>query len=150
MFEIKDHENLKKVVILEHTPRFDKGYRDPMSLKPRLAEVANRTFGDLWLKSEFRERIVIGHHKFDCSTSDAHYSRYRSQFNGRYDGVHFYGPNARRDFTNSVKNILKFALPNQFYSKKTSTSVEGRLGSGYNPIPTKNRFESLNSDLGNY
>ena len=38
---LKEHSNLSKVVILEHPPRYDKGFRDPMSIKPRLAKVAN-------------------------------------------------------------------------------------------------------------
>ena len=106
---LKEHSNLSKVVILEHPPRYDKGFRDPMSIKPRLAKVANAmvSFG----LGAYREKIVIGQHNLDSSSSDIHYARFQIQHNGRYDGVLFYGPNGRRDFTNSLKHTLKFALP---------------------------------------
>ena len=76
------HPQLKKVVIMEHAPRFDAPDVDPTGLKPKLAL--------LWHSSVMKDRIVIGKHSLDCSGEQISV-RYRDDRSGRYDGVHMYG-----------------------------------------------------------
>ena len=117
----------------------------------------------MWVKSELREKIVIGHHKFDSNTGEAHDSRYRNVFNGKYDGVHFYGPNGRKDFTKSIMNILTFAFPTEFLLQPQELASVNwpELGGSYSrlqyqpesnrtAIQTSNRFGVLNPDMGNF
>ena len=142
-----------------------------MSMKPKLAELANATFGEMWLKSCLRDKIVIGHHKFD-NNAGAHNLRYRNIYSGKYDGVQFYGPNGRKDFTKSLMTILTFTFPTQFLPQSPRLSAVDwpELGGSYprtrpqpeneqrNPISeiisvkTSNRFSILNQNpnLGNF
>ena len=54
-----DHPDLKKVILMEHPPRFDLPNVDPHSVKPDLAKLANITLGQYWLNSPLKDRIVI-------------------------------------------------------------------------------------------
>ena len=58
---------LKKVVIMNQTPRYDESSVDPLSLKPALAQLFNNTLTDLWMDSKFKSRIAIGIHNLECS-----------------------------------------------------------------------------------
>ena len=48
---LKTHPKLRKVVVLEHPPRFDHVEVDPLGLKHQLAKFANMTYNQLWLAS---------------------------------------------------------------------------------------------------
>ena len=107
-----DNQSLKKVIIMEHPPRFDLPDQDPHSVKPNLAKLANIHLGQLWLNSSLKDKIVIGRHSLESPGVGAvHYKRYQNSFTGRYDGVHLYGQRGYTDYTNSVKTILSLALP---------------------------------------
>ena len=67
---IRNHQQLKKIVILEHPPRFDLPDIDPVGLKPQLAKFANVTFGQLWLLSPFKDKIIVGVHNLNCSSDE--------------------------------------------------------------------------------
>ena len=43
-YALKDYPNLKKVILLEHAPRYDTEDVDPLGLKPALAKYSNNTF----------------------------------------------------------------------------------------------------------
>ena len=87
---IRNHQQLKKSVILEHPPRFDKTEEDPLGLKPQLARYANVVFGQLRLYSSCKDKIVIGVHNVFCP-EDKFDHWYRDQRANKSDGVHFYG-----------------------------------------------------------
>ena len=57
---LKRKPDIKKVMILEHPPRFDAQNNDPLSLKPELAKYANSLYHQLWLSSNQKHKIVIG------------------------------------------------------------------------------------------
>ena len=108
---LEQNPSLRKVIILEHPPRFDEIYVDPTSLKPKLARLANATLSQLWLNSPLKDRIIIGQHSLESSGAGAQYlDRYKNFRTEKYDGVHFYGQTGCSDYTNSVKTILMLAL----------------------------------------
>ena len=91
-------------------------------------------------------------------------ARYKDTRTNVYDGVHFYGYSGCQDFTDSVKTILKVALPdNNFVKTKTGfgTAQTGvnhstcpqtayqKKAKYYPNIQTSNRFSALNSNSGN-
>ena len=80
---IQNHHNIKKVVIMQHAPRFDEQNVDPSGLKPKLAKLANSTLSQLWHSSVHKDKIVIGHHNLDCS-GDLVTARYRDERTNRY------------------------------------------------------------------
>ena len=60
---LKENPDLKKMIIMEHAPRYDTEDVDPLKLKTDLAKYANYTFNQLWLDSP--KNITIGHHGLD-------------------------------------------------------------------------------------
>ena len=153
--------NLKKVIIMEHSPRFDTPDVDPTSLKPNLVRLANATLAGLWFNSPLKDRIVIGHRSLESSGSGVtHYDRYQGR-SGKYDGVHLYGRTGSLDYTNSVKTILSMAVgryPELVQTERGTAQLEDshtncaqaqyqRRNSQYS-VETRNRFSALNQ--GNY
>ena len=111
---LKNHPNLKKVILMEQPPKFDFPDADPHSVKPNLAKLAIIMLGQYWLNSSLKDRIIIGRHTLDSPGSGAtHYRRYQNYQTGRYDGVHLYGRSGCTDYTNSVNTILSLALHSQ-------------------------------------
>ena len=106
--------NLKKVVIMEHAPRFDPAHVDPLGIKPELAKFANATFSQLLFTSPLRERLAIGSHKLDCVGENIR-RHFQGKYSRRYDGVHMYTWEGKEAFTKSFIPIIKDALvlPNQ-------------------------------------
>ena len=90
------------------TPRYDLKAEDPLSLKPVLADIFNQTLAELWLNSQFKDKVAIGIHDLDC-TGGIREARYRDIRSQRYDGVHLYGPSGKKAYTISVIDILKSA-----------------------------------------
>ena len=105
---LDQNKGLSKVVIMEHHPRFD----SPVNSK--LAGLANTTLSQLWVISPLKDKIIIGRHSLESyGTGATHLARYQDYNTGRYDGVHLYGRTGCRDYTDSVKTILRLALPEQ-------------------------------------
>ena len=105
---LTQNKNLKKVVIMEHPPRFDD------KIKSKLAVLANSTIRQLWVMSPMKENIYIGLHSLESyGVGATHLGRYRDNKTGRCDNVHFYGKTGSRDFTDSVKSIFLMTLPEQ-------------------------------------
>ena len=117
---IQKHNNLKKVILLEHSPRFD------TKTNTKLAELGNQKLKQLLDESPLKDRMVIGHHSLGSygigKTFD---KRYRNSLTGCFDGVHFYGPCGGRDYTKSLISILSTNLKDMTMSSKTSTSNQG-------------------------
>ena len=172
------HSNLSKVIIMEHPPRFDQPNVDPTSLKSKLARLANATLNQLWVISPLKDKIIVGHHSLVSSRAeDAHFARYQDFRTGRYDGVHLYGHTWCKDYTASVKLILRLAddhtscaqakyqsryqKDEYSYQRRTNTSYQKDVNQGmywkdgnqgkYHPyVQVSNRFSALSSNMGNY
>ena len=100
-----EHKMLKKVIIMEHPPRFD-------GRNSHLVQVANNVLRQIHAKSPYKDRIVVGQHSLECTVSGStHMNRYRDNNTGRYDGVHMYGRTGMKDYTDSVNSILLMAFP---------------------------------------
>ena len=101
--------NLKKVVIMKQTPRYDPLSVDPLSLKPALSQLYNNTITEEWMTCEFKDNIYIGsHNNIDC-TGAIREARYRETKSGKFDGLHFWGASGRKIYTLSVLDILRSA-----------------------------------------
>ena len=111
---LKNHPQLKKVVIMKQIPRYDTEHSDPLQIKPALSEIYNNKLSDLWLHSALREKIFVGSHDRIACTGGIREARYKCTQSGRFDGVHLYGPSGMKTYTNSVLQILKNAalIPN--------------------------------------
>ena len=64
---LASHPELKKVIILEHPPRYDTPEQDPLSLKSEFAKYANNIYHQLWFESKLKHKIALGQHKLECS-----------------------------------------------------------------------------------
>ena len=154
---LEQNPNLKKVILMEHTPRFDTPDTDPTSLKPALAKLANSTLGNLWINSSFKNRIVIGSHSLESfGGGQVHAARYVDHTTGWYDGVHLCGPTGQRDYTRSLKSILMLGLQNSLINaqggddhKNCPQAKYQRLMKQNPSVPTQNRFSVFNTYLGN-
>ena len=84
---VRSNKSIKKVIILEHPPRFDTKDKDPLSLKPEFAKYANTVYRQLWLASNLKDKIVLGKHNLDC-TEKVRLDRFTDRQSKRYDGIH--------------------------------------------------------------
>ena len=82
---------------------------DPCGLKPKLADFANLTLVQLWQSSPMREHIVLGKHNISRNEENKHIL-HTDDWTGKYDGVHLYGSQGKKLFTQSVLNILRNSL----------------------------------------
>ena len=121
---LESQPQIRQVIILEHAPRFDNNL-DHLSLKPKLARFANKTFNELWLSSPHKERIQIGKLNMECS-DDLVEARYRDERTGRFDGIHMFGMFGKRAFSRNLIRIINNNTTN--YQNKTGYC------SGFNPI----------------
>ena len=161
---LEQNKGLRRVVLLEHPPRFDKIDVDPASIKPNLVQIANATLNQLWLSSPLKHKISIGCHSlYSNGVGKSHTERYQNQYTGRYDGVHLYGRTGCDDYTRSLVNIF---LSTCLYHNSTKTKTQ--CGSTqqdmhincpqtkfqnktiFHPsVKTQNRFSTFNSNMGN-
>ena len=165
----KQNPSLKKIVILKQTPRYDPPSEDPLSVKPVLSELFNRTLEQCLQSSQVKNRIFLGTHNIDC-TGAIREARYRETKSGKFDGLHLYGSSGSKAYTNSLLTILKLAgmvdpdfdhsscpqarfqarrrtqVKNYFWQNdvdiRKTESGRAQLNTRYE-IPTKNRFTSL-------
>ena len=159
---LKEHPYLKKVVIMEHPNRYDVKDVDPIGLKPALAKLANSVFNQLWINSPYKNKINVGNHNLDTSSSDCVLNdMFRCVKTGKHDGVHLYGPRGNKSYTKSVLSILLKNIPNQeiqtpphqkcpqtvFQNKQKK---ENQNSARYHQsVKDNNRFSLFNSNLGN-
>ena len=164
---LTNHPDLKKVTIMNHTPRFDTTDVDPVGLKHNLANFANSSLLELWMDCTMKDKIFIGSHNLDCSGVQKT-DRYTDDRRNRYDGVHLYGSTGKAAYTESVLNILleshtqasaqssqsrqnsddsHTSCPQSNYrqqQRKYSSAVKG-----HSNIKTQNRFSPLCGSSGN-
>ena len=153
---LENHKHLRKVIIMEHAPRFDLHVMDPSGIKPKLAKYANSSLYKLWHSSLMKDKIVIGKHNIECS-GEQRSLVYSDDWSGKYDGVHMYGSFGRITYSKSVSNILKDVLSTSFsdtssvhstcpqttYQMKNKNKNKPTKSSTYNSVPLNNRFEVL-------
>ena len=118
---LRSNNELKKVVIMCHPPRFDTKEVDPLSLKHSLAKIANANLHQVWLDSPLKDKIFIGEHKLDCSNK-THLLRFTDERTQYYDGIHLFSKSGKRAYTESVLSILEII--------KTSSSTPAKV-TGY-------------------
>ena len=94
---------------MDHPVRFDAAIADPTSVKPYLARLANSEMKKLKESSIYYDRIYIGNHTLGRPEKGAFDLRFVYHNKNQFDGIHFLGPNGKRDFTRSVSNIFKQA-----------------------------------------
>ena len=101
--------NLAKVIVMEHPPRFDDDYVDPIYIKPALAKFANTTFNNLWMESPWKSKIIVAGHSLQCNDKER-VARYTDKRTQRYDGIHMYDEPGKEAFTKSLINTLTNAV----------------------------------------
>ena len=151
---LKAHPEIKKVLILEHPPRFDESSQDPHSLKPEFAQFANKVFYQLWFASGFKDKIALCHHKIEWSEK-TRLKIFTGGKNNRYDGVHMYGLAGEIAYTESVLSILSPLIPHQgprlrprtnnhshCPQTKYTKAQKSQNGPKYS-VPVQNRFTVL-------
>ena len=106
------HPQLKKIILMEHAPRYDGAHVDPTQLKPKLAKLANNIYTQLWHSSALKEKIIVASHNLDCS-DDLFTAWYTDVKTGRNDGVHMYGSHGKMAYTKSLVQMFKKFLPSQ-------------------------------------
>ena len=167
---LANNTGLRKVIIMNHAPRFDTGKVDPIGLKPKLAMYANSFLLELWLDSPQKDNILIGSHNLECSPRQK-MDRYTDVQSGHYDGVHMYGESGKTAYTESVLNILLSSIkpsspsshrqarhqlsddshtscPQTKYNRKQKRQYSSVVA-GNGPTKTQNRFSSLGESSGN-
>ena len=105
---LRSHSGLKKVIILNQTPRYDEKLVDPLGLKSAFVQLYNNTLLNLWIDSPLKSKFMIGVHNLECSGGIKE-ARYRDSLKKKYDGLHLFGPSGRKAYTVSILNILKSA-----------------------------------------
>ena len=135
---IANHPELKKVILMEHAPRFDTTDMDPLGLKQKLALYANKLYKEMLNHSDMKNKTMIGNHKLDC-VGDQRLGRYTDEVTGRYDGVHHNNSFGKRAYTRSVLGIIASALPLSSDDRRTPSSSTKNTFS----VPVNNRFNVL-------
>ena len=141
---LKKHPTLRKVIILEHTPRLDDHHSDPMSPKPALVKYANSIFNQLWIESPYKSQISVGSHNLFWEAGNKN-SIFKDKRNSKYDGVHHYGPAGTSVYTRSLLSILSQVFSSSQSRKPSSAKSADHPQARHQrySVPTKNRFNIL-------
>ena len=106
--------SLKKVILLEQTPRFD------TKINADLSRQWNSKLKQLVSASPYNDRIVFGHLSLESyGIGNTFESRYCNCSSDRSDGIHLYGRYGSRDYTRSLANILSNTLKNETSSNSS-------------------------------
>ena len=73
-----------------------------------------------------KDKIIIGQHNLECS-EEARLDRHMDKQNNKYDGVHMYGMQGRKAYTDSVLSILISNIPPQRLRLRPEISTEAAL-----------------------
>ena len=148
---LEEHPNLKKVVIMEHAPRYDEKDIDPLGLKPELSKYANSVYNQLWLDSHLKNKISVGRHSLNEISDESYDDIFRNPKSGRHDGVHLYGQTGCTDYTNSVMTILMLAKSEQNLGVGKTGNHSNCPQAKYqeNAIQTQNSFSVFDSNSEN-
>ena len=129
---LKEHKDLKRVIILDHPPRFDE------KVKTEMAIFANNIFNSVIQSLPKNINIAFGKHNLSSyGVGKTYDSRYKSTCLNRTDGLHFVGPSGMKDYSSSLINILTTAL-------RTSGNTHSPVSDSISPIQVSNRFDCLN------
>ena len=129
---LSENKNLKKVVVLEHPPRFDS------NIKGEMASLANTTFKELIENLKHEHKIELGMHSLKCyGVGKTYDARYRNSLIKQVDGLHFLGPCGSRDYSESLVRILVKAL------KTKAADFPLSANTYVSNIPVRNRFDVL-------
>ena len=101
------NKNIKKVLVLTRTPRFDPHSVDPHNLKGKLSEYGNLVLKEELDKSDMKNQIFLGIHTLPQHFQD---NLYGQPHDHRFDGIHLNGPDGRNHYTRSLCNILQHFL----------------------------------------
>ena len=143
---LENHKELKKVVLMEHAPRFE-SKTDPAGVKAQLAYYANSVYEDLWKSSNIKEKIIIGKHSLECD-ADKLQARYCDDFTGKYDGVHFFGSLGKRAYTRSVTKIVEKAVEKVVEKEDHSSCPQAQYQQRFKnknifSVPVSNKYDVL-------
>ena len=102
-----DNPSIRKVVLMNHLPRFDTTASDPLQLKPSFSVLFNNILkNSQWIESPLKDRIFVGTHVLDTSGREFD-AIFRDSSSGNRDGVQLRGKCGRKVYTDSVLGILK-------------------------------------------
>ena len=151
---LENHQELEKVILMEHPPRHDPKSNDPTGLKPYLANFANSTLQKLLQRSTMNNKIIVGKHNLDFSQNMTT-AIFEHDWRGNFDGVHMHGSFGTSMFTESVLNIFRSAFSCETTCSASHTNCEqakyqrNRHSATSQPklnkfsLPIRNRFEVL-------
>ena len=109
---LRENLCLKKVIIMEHFPRYDTKDVDPQQIKTNLAKYANNVLAQIWLNSPYRNKIMIGQHNVEVGEFGIkHDEAFKND--KRYDGVHFDGKSGPSIYNKSLICMIRKALFNE-------------------------------------
>ena len=109
---LRENLCLKKVIIMEHFPRYDTKDADPQQIKTKLAKYANNVLAQIWLNSPYRNKILIGQHNVEVGEFGIkHDEAFKND--KRYDGVHFDGKSGPNIYNKSLIHMIRKALFNE-------------------------------------
>ena len=122
LFEIAEDAISKdanlNVVIVKRLERFDRASKDISAIKSQLSNFANKVYDHLWLKHGSPERI----HIIDLQMGCVNYPYlknivYGNSDNPKYDGLHWIGVGASRQFTYKKVKALSIIITQPSQSK---------------------------------
>ena len=126
------HPELKKIILFEHTPRFD------ANIRSELAMFANEALKCLIDDPKVDSKIKLGKHNLSCYGIGKTYdNRFKNSILKQGDGLHFFGPSGSRDFSESMVNILNKFKVNITDNVTFENGIQTEL-------PLRNRFEIFN------
>ena len=135
---LQKHNNLKKVILLEHPPRFDD------KLKSEMAIFANKTLCKL-IDDSKSDQIELGKHTLQCyGIGKTFEARYRNSITKQLDGLHFFGPLGSKVLSESLIEILVTSSQKSVTMAPSTPQADTLLLPN---IQVSNRFEVL--DQGN-
>ena len=146
---LEKYPTIKKVLILERTPRFDTKNDDPLHLKPELSVFANDVLGEEINISGIKDRVFLDTHSLPNILQDNLYG-HRDRFG--YDGIHLRGPDGRNHYTRSLCNILQPFL-GEYSREYHNHSIPSTISRPYpsplhsNPPPSTSSGSSKHSSV---
>ena len=96
---LKEHPNLKKVVVMESAPRFDKWKETNEYANEELHEALKNE------RDEVRQKVFIGRQTLDCDPG-LRLSRYGDPARCQVDGIHLKGSSGMIAMTRSIAGIF--------------------------------------------
>ena len=148
---LKNNKHLRKVVVMEHAPRYDLPEVDPSGLKPKLADFANLALGQMWRDSPLRDHIILGKHNISRNEEQKN-TLFTDDWTGSHDGVHMNRIQGKKVYTESVLNILRNSLhssssasPDSDHKNCPQANYQRRKISEkqFYTIPVNNKFHIL-------